>query len=102
MGGTGIVFGLDAPQASLLTSLGLNTQLGVSASFGNAQGGQDAIQVVRLTPTFAAVPEPSTCAMMMPAEPPRRRGDDIVAMQADERAINNCPRAIPARPEQQR
>jgi len=65
LGGSGIVFGLDAPQASLLTSLGLNTQLGVSASFGNAQGGQDAIQVARLTSTIAAVPEPSTWAMML-------------------------------------
>jgi len=62
LGGSGIVFGLDATQAAQLTALGPNALLGVSATFGGAQGGQDAIQAVGLT---AAVPEPATWAMMM-------------------------------------
>ena len=64
LGGSGIVFGLDAPQAAQLTNLGLSTQLGLSASFGNAQGAPDAIQVASLT-QVAAIPEPSTWAMMI-------------------------------------
>lgn len=62
LGGSGIVFALDATQAAELTALGPNALLGVSASFGNAQGGLDAIQAVGLT---AAVPEPATWAMMV-------------------------------------
>jgi len=62
LGGSGIAFVLDSTEAAQLTALGLNTQLGVSASFGNASGGPEAIQAVHLT---AAVPEPSTWAMLM-------------------------------------
>jgi hypothetical protein len=61
LGGSGIAFSLDATEAAQLTALGLNTELGVSASFGNATGGPDAIQAGVLT----AVPEPTTWAMMM-------------------------------------
>jgi hypothetical protein len=62
LGGSGIVFGLDPTQAAQLTALGPNALLGVSASFGGAEGGADAIQAVALT---AAIPEPATWAMMM-------------------------------------
>jgi hypothetical protein len=65
VGGSGIVFGLDAPQATTLNNLLLtpgNEVFTVSASFGNAQGGLDVIQAAGIT---AAVPEPSTWAMML-------------------------------------
>lgn len=69
LGGSGIVFALDADQAAQLTALGVNTLLGVSATFNGAAGGQDAIQVVNLNAippdAEAAVPEATTWAMMM-------------------------------------
>jgi len=65
IGGSGIAFGLDATEAGQLDAFLAahpNAVLGVSASFGNAEGGIDAIQAVSLA---AAVPEASTWAMMM-------------------------------------
>jgi hypothetical protein len=65
IGGSGIVFGLDAPQAATLNNLLLTpgTEVfTVSATFANAEGAPDVIQAGRIT---AAVPEASTWAMML-------------------------------------
>ena len=65
VGGSGIVFGLDAQQAGILNTALLtpgNEVFTVSASFSNAQGGLDVIQAAGIT---AAVPEPATWAMML-------------------------------------
>ena len=62
VGGSGIVFGLDAAQAAALDAFGPGVVLALSATFTNAQGGNDIIQAAQLT---AAVPEPSTWAMLM-------------------------------------
>jgi hypothetical protein len=66
VGGSGLVFGLDATeQAQLNAFMAANAGLEVfalSATFANAQGGNDVIQVAQLT---GAVPEPSTWAMMI-------------------------------------
>jgi hypothetical protein len=61
-GGSGIVFGLDATQAAALDAFGPGVVLALSATFTNAQGGNDIIQAVQLT---TAVPEPSTWAMLI-------------------------------------
>jgi hypothetical protein len=62
VGGSGIVFGLDAAQAAQLDALGSGLVLALSATFSNAQGGNDVIQAAQLT---AAIPEPSTWAMLI-------------------------------------
>jgi hypothetical protein len=64
-GGSGIVFGLDATQAAAMDAFGPGIVLALSATFTNAQGGNDIIQAVQLTPTVTAVPEPSTWAMLI-------------------------------------
>jgi len=65
LGGSGLVFGLTSAEAATLDALLASTAgtevLTVGATFENAQGGPDAIQVAALTP---AVPELSTWAMM--------------------------------------
>jgi hypothetical protein len=66
VGGSGLVFGLDATeQAALDLFMSQNAGLerfALSATFAGAQGGVDVIQVAELT---AAIPEPSTWAMMI-------------------------------------
>jgi hypothetical protein len=66
VGGSGLVFGLTpAEQAQLNATLAANAGLEVftvGATFANAQGGLDVIQVGILTP---AIPEASTWAMMV-------------------------------------
>jgi hypothetical protein len=66
VGGSGIVFALDAPQQAILDAFLLNNLgtevFAVSASLNNASGGLDVIQAGKLT---AAVPEPSTWAMLL-------------------------------------
>lgn len=64
VGGSGIVFGLDAPQAAQLDGFGPGIVLALSATFTNAQGGNDVIQAVQLT-SVGAVPEPTTWAMLI-------------------------------------
>jgi hypothetical protein len=65
LGGSGIVFQLDATQANqldaLLASISGTEKFTLNASFSNVSGGPDAIQVGLL----AAVPEPSTWALMV-------------------------------------
>ena len=59
VGGSGLVFGLTAPQAAALQALFAaqpNIVLTVGASFTGASGGNDTIQAVRIQP----VPEPMT------------------------------------------
>lgn len=62
VGGSGIVFGLDAAQATALDLLGPGVVLALSATFTNAQGGNDIIQAAQIT---TAIPETSTWAMMI-------------------------------------
>jgi len=64
VGGSGIVFGLDTTQAAALDAFGPGIVLALSASFTNAQGGNDVIQAVQLT-SVGAVPEPATWAMLI-------------------------------------
>lgn len=66
LGGSGLVFGLTAGEATTLNALLAATPgtevFTVGATFANAQGGPEAIQAVRLA---AAVPEPETAALML-------------------------------------
>lgn len=66
VGGSGLVFGLDGTQAAQLNTLvSGNTGdevFSVGATFADAQGGVDVIQVAQLV---AAVPEPETYALML-------------------------------------
>ena len=66
VGGSGLVLGLDAPQAASLNTLIANTAgaevFTVGGTFANAQGGNDVIQAARFT---APIPEPETYALMM-------------------------------------
>jgi PEP-CTERM motif len=66
LGGSGLVFGLTSTEQTALDAIIASTpgteRFTVGATFANAQGGQDAIQAVRLT---AAIPEPATWAMML-------------------------------------
>jgi hypothetical protein len=66
LGGSGIVFKLDAAQATALDAL-LGTTSGtekftLNATFSNVSGGPDAIQVGALA---SAIPEPATWAMLV-------------------------------------
>ena len=68
IGGSGLVFGLDATQAAQLDafmSSHSNARLAMSASFGDTGQGFDVIQAARLSDVVTAVPEPSTWAMMI-------------------------------------
>ena len=66
VGGSGIVFHLTDAEATQLNNTLANNAgtevFTVGATFNNAQGGNDVIQVVQLT---TAIPEPSTWAMMI-------------------------------------
>ena len=66
VGGSGIVFGLTPAEATELNAtLAANAGIEVftvGATFANAEGGNDVIQAVSLSPS---VPEPSTWAMMI-------------------------------------
>ena len=65
VGGSGLVFGLTATEAAQLNAtIAANpgAVLTVGATFASAQGGNDTIQAVRLTPT--AVPEPATMLLL--------------------------------------
>jgi len=66
VGGSGLVFGLDATEqaqldAFILANAGVE-KFALSATFAGAQGGNDVIQAAQLT---AAVPETSTWAMLI-------------------------------------
>ncbi|SRR5258705_4727465 len=66
VGGSGLVFGLDATEqaqldAFILANAGIE-KFALSATFAGAQGGNDVIQAAQLT---AAIPEPSTWAMLI-------------------------------------
>jgi len=63
VGGSGIIFGLNAAQVTQLQALitaNPTLVLGTSASFGNAQGGVDVIQVANAAP----IPEPATMILL--------------------------------------
>lgn len=66
VGGSGLVFGLDAAEQAALDLFMLQNagdeRFALSATFAGAQGGPDVIQAAQLT---GAVPEPSTWAMMI-------------------------------------
>ena len=65
VGGSGIVFGLDATQAAQLQALinaNAGLTLGTAASFGGASGGVDVIQVANAT--TAPIPEPATMILL--------------------------------------
>ena len=65
VGGSGLVLGLDDPQAlQLNTTLAANAGavFTVGGTFAGAQGGLDVIQAARFT---APIPEPETYALMM-------------------------------------
>ena len=67
VGGSGLVFGLDAGEAAQLQATFLANPglvLTAGATFANAQGGNDVIQAVRLTP-MPAIPEPGTYALLL-------------------------------------
>jgi hypothetical protein len=68
IGGSGLVFGLDATQAAQLDAFMLanpNARLALGASFSGVSNGFDTIQVAQLSDVVTAVPEPSTWAMMI-------------------------------------
>lgn len=60
VGGSGIVFVLDAAQAAQVQALGPNVIFTVGATFANSGGGNDTIQAVRLLP----VPEPASMLLL--------------------------------------
>jgi len=64
VGGSGILFGLDALEQAQVNSVS-NAVFAVGATFANAQGGNDVIQVGKIDGTVPAVPEPETYAMML-------------------------------------
>ena len=60
VGGSGLVFALTAAEAAQVNALGTNVIFTVGATFASAQGGNDTIQAVALTP----VPEPATMLLL--------------------------------------
>jgi hypothetical protein len=68
VGGSGLVFGLDATEQSALNAIMASTAgnevFTVGATFANAQGGNDTIQAARLT-QVSAVPEPESYALLL-------------------------------------
>jgi hypothetical protein len=60
VGGSGLVFALDAAQAAAVNALGQNVIFTVGATFASAQGGNDTIQAARLV----AVPEPASMLLL--------------------------------------
>ena len=64
VGGSGLLFGLDVLEQAQVNSVS-NAVFAVGATFANAQGGNDVIQVAKIGGTVTAVPEPETYAMML-------------------------------------
>jgi hypothetical protein len=68
LGGSGLVFGLNAAEQAQLAATMLanpgNEVFTVGGTFANSAGGPETIAAVRLT-TVAAVPEPETYALML-------------------------------------
>ena len=64
VGGSGLLFGLDAAQQAEV-NLVSNAVFAVGATFGNAVGGNDVIQVSKIGGTVTAVPEPGTYDLML-------------------------------------
>jgi len=66
VGGSGLVFGLDAAEQmevdAFITANAGTEVFAVGATFANSAGGNDVIQVAKMT---AAVPEPETYALML-------------------------------------
>ena len=62
VGGSGLVFVLDAAQAAQVNALGQNVIFTVGATFASAQGGNDTIQAARLVQT--PVPEPASMLLL--------------------------------------
>jgi PEP-CTERM motif len=65
VGGSGLVFGLDAAQAAALDAylaLHPDALFTVGATFANAEGGNDTIQAARLVPV--TVPEPTSMLLL--------------------------------------
>jgi hypothetical protein len=60
VGGSGLVFALDAAQAAAVNALGQNVIFTVGATFASAQGGNDTIQAARLV----AIPEPTSMLLL--------------------------------------
>ena len=63
VGGSGLVFALNAAEQAQVTALGTNVIFGVGATFASATGGNDTIQAVRLVPT-TSVPEPTSMLLL--------------------------------------
>lgn len=64
VGGSGLLFGLDALEQAEVNKVS-NAVFAVGATFANAQGGNDVIQVGKIGGAVTAVPEPETYAMML-------------------------------------
>lgn len=64
VGGSGLVFGLDAAEQAQVNSIA-NAVFAVGATFANAAGGNDVIQVSKIGGTVTPVPEPETYALML-------------------------------------
>ena len=63
VGGSGLVFVLDAAQAAQVNALGQNVIFTVGATFASAQGGNDTIQAARLVPQ-TTIPEPTSMLLL--------------------------------------
>ncbi len=63
VGGSGLVFALDAAQAAQVQALGQNVIFTVGATFANAAGGNDTIQATRLIPQ-TPIPEPTSMLLL--------------------------------------
>jgi len=64
VGGSGLLFGLDAEEQAAVNSVS-NAVFAVGATFADAQGGNDVIHVGKIGGTVTAVPEPETYALML-------------------------------------
>lgn len=64
VGGSGLVFGLDAAQAAIVNGFGDNIIFSAAATFGSAAGGNDVIQAASLVPTSTPVPEPASLLLL--------------------------------------
>src|SRR5687767_4936270 len=62
VGGSGLVFALDAAQAAQVNALGQNVIFTVGATFANAGGGNDTITAARLVPE--PIPEPTSMLLL--------------------------------------
>lgn len=69
VGGSGLIFGLNAAEATQLNTF-ISANAGfevftVGATFANAAGGNDVIQAARFTGTTPPIPEPETYALLL-------------------------------------